>query len=102
MPKEILTLLSQTHPYDSLPHDYLAELAGQVNRSMAKAGAVIYHAGAPLEALYLIVSGQVDINEPNGELVSILGPKNSFGERGLMRDGIAPVTATAVKPTELL
>ncbi len=102
MPKEILTLLSQTHPYDSLPHDYLAELAGQVNRSMAKAGAVIYHAGAPLEALYLIVSGQVDITEPNGELVSILGPKNSFGERGLMRDGIAPVTATAVKPTELL
>ncbi|MCV2876980.1 DUF294 nucleotidyltransferase-like domain-containing protein [Rhodobacteraceae bacterium XHP0102] len=102
MPKEIWTILSQTHPYDSLPPELLTELSQQITRSMAAAGAVIYRAGAPLEALYLIVSGQVDITEPNGDLVSILGPKNSFGERGLMRDGIAPVTATAAKPTELL
>ncbi len=51
------------------------------------AGAEIYAFGEPLDGLFLIESGRVEILDRNGALVSLLGPRNSFGERGLMRDG---------------
>jgi hypothetical protein len=30
--------------------------------------------------------GAVEVLEPSGGVVSLLGPRNSFGERGLMRE----------------
>ncbi|MDH3264777.1 MAG: DUF294 nucleotidyltransferase-like domain-containing protein, partial [Paracoccaceae bacterium] len=44
----------------------------------------------------------VDITDANGVQVSALGPRNSFGERGLSRDGRAMTTAKAVEPSSLL
>ncbi len=35
-------------------------------------------------------------------LVSLLGPRNSFGERGLMRDGLAVTTARVTEDAVLL
>ncbi len=55
-----------------------------------------------MSALCLILSGRIEITDEGGDLLSILGPRNSFGERGLLRDGIAPVTATATEDSEVL
>ncbi len=102
MTTDFAETLAQTHPYDSLPPDALEALAGVVAEAQFGPGDVIYASGETQKALYLILSGRVDITDGEGSLVSILGPKNSFGERGLMKDGLAVVTATATEPTRTL
>jgi len=98
----IRTFLESVHPYDSLPQDELARLAGSFGRREYPAGTEIYAAGDPLRGLYLIKRGAVEVIDRNGTLVSILGPRNSFGERGLLRDGLAVTTARASEDSVIL
>ena len=102
MTTEIAAILAQTHPYDVLTPEAREALARQTGTRTAAAGEVIYAIGKPVTHLCLILSGQVQITDEADDLLSILGPRNSFGERGLMRDGIAPVTATVTEDAELL
>ena len=81
---DILKFIGSVHPYDSLPRDELSRVAAAfVAREWAE-GAKVYRAGETLDGLYLIEGASVEITDPNGELVSILGRANSFGERGLL------------------
>ncbi len=98
----VAAFLETVHPYDSLPRDELARVAGSFGRREVPAGQEIYREGEPLEGLYLIKRGAVEVLDGSGALVSLLGPRNSFGERGLMRDGIAMTTARATEDAVLL
>ena len=98
----ILTFLESVHPYDSLPPDEMARVAASFGRSEFPAGTTIYAVGQPLTGIYLIKRGAVEVTDRNGVLVSILGPRNSFGERGLMRDGLALTCARASEDTVVL
>jgi CBS domain-containing protein len=98
----LLAFLETVHPYDSLPRDEMARVAASFSRMHHDATTVIYAAGQPLDGIYLILEGSVEVLEPSGGLVSLLGPRNSFGERGLMRDGIAVTTARATEGAEIL
>ncbi len=102
MPQSIRDILAQTHPYDSLPGAALDALAASVAEERFEAGQHVYRFGKPLAALYLIVEGRVDITDEAGQIVSILGPRNSFGERGLLRDGVAVTSARADDATRLI
>ncbi len=97
-----IAFLETVHPYDSLPQDELARVAGSFSRREYAPGEEIYHAGDPLRGLYLVKRGSVEVLDPSGGLVSLLGPRNTFGERGLMRDGIAVTTAQAVEESVVL
>ena len=98
----IITFLETVHPYDTLSKEDLARVAGVFDRREFAAGDEIYHTGHPMAGLFLVKRGSVEVLEPNGGLVSLLGPRNSFGERGLMRDGFAVTTARATEPTVVL
>lgn len=102
MSTDIAAILAQTHPYDLLTPEERAELAAQAGKRTVTAGEIVYRIGQPVSELCLILSGRIEIADEGGDLLSILGPRNSFGERGLMRDGIAPVTATATEDSVLL
>lgn len=102
MTTDIRTILATTHPYDILPEDLRAGLASEIDVFDIAAGQVVYAKGEVLTHLYLIVSGRIDITDQNGEILSILGPRNSFGERGLMKDGRGAATATATEASQLL
>jgi CBS domain-containing protein len=102
MPIDIPAILASTHPYDILPEDQRAALAGEVMIRDVAPGEVIYAKGAVLTHLYLILSGRIDITDAGGDILSILGPRNSFGERGLMKDGLGAATATASDAGQLL
>ncbi len=99
---EVFSFLQSVHPYDSLPPDELARVAASFSRREIPAVTEIYHFGAPLDGIYLIKKGSVEVQDSSGGLVSLLGPRNSFGERGLLRDGLAATTATAVEDCILL
>lgn len=98
----VQTFLQSVHPYDALPQDELARVVRSFGRRELAPGTVVYEVGDELEGLFLVETGQVEILDSNGALVSILGPRNSFGERGLMRDGRAATTARTTAPTRLL
>ena len=100
--KTIVGFLETVHPYDSLPQDELVRVAGSFSRREFAAGEEVYRAGEPLRGLYLVKRGSVEVLDPGGELVSLLGPRNSFGERGLMRDGLAVTTARVTEDAVLL
>ena len=98
----IIGFLETVHPYDTLPRDELARVAGSFSRREFQAGEEVYHAGEPLKGLYLIKRGTVEVMEPSGQVISLLGPRNSFGERGLARDGLAVTTARVTEDAVLL
>jgi len=99
---KIIDFLHSVHPYDTLPPNELARVASCFDRNEVPAGTVIYSVGDPIAAVWLVKSGAVEVTDTNGALVSILSPRNSFGERGLLRDGHAVTTATATAPSVLL
>ncbi|WP_208349474.1 DUF294 nucleotidyltransferase-like domain-containing protein [Pseudaestuariivita rosea] len=98
----IADFLGNMQPYDRLPTDALTQIADQMQRLDIAQGDAIYHAGEPMPGLYVITRGQVTVRDQNDVQISVLGPRNSFGERGLMRDGMAVTTAHATEDSTLL
>jgi CBS domain-containing protein len=98
----VADFLETVHPYDSLPKDELARVARAFQSQSFSAGDPIYKLGDTLPGVFVIRSGSVEVTDANGVLVSILGPRNSFGERGLIRDGHAATHATAAAATVAL
>ncbi|MBO9455191.1 CBS domain-containing protein [Paracoccus sp. R12_1] len=94
--------IATVHPYDGLPRNELARVASSFSRRTYPAGAEIYHVGDLLPGLYLIEEGRVLVTDRNGDSVSELGPRNSFGERGLLRDGAAVTSAKAAEESVVL
>ncbi|MEM1429055.1 MAG: DUF294 nucleotidyltransferase-like domain-containing protein [Pseudomonadota bacterium] len=94
--------LATVHPYDSLAPDELARVADAFVDIRATEGTALYSAGETLRGLYLIVSGRIEVTDENGASVSLLANRNSFGERGLVRGGLAVTTARAVEDAHLL
>lgn len=99
---DLTRFLAAVHPYDALDAQALDALVPAFRVQSMAAGQDIYSQGVPLEGLYLIHTGAVDIRDQNGVLISQLGPRNSFGERGLARDGIAVTSAKTSTDSLLL
>lgn len=98
----VIGFLETVHPYDSLPRDELVRVAGSFSRREYAQGDTVYRLGEPLGGLFLVKRGSVEVSDGSGELISILGPRNSFGERGLARDGLAVTSARTAEPSVLL
>ncbi|MFI0397016.1 DUF294 nucleotidyltransferase-like domain-containing protein [Paracoccus jiaweipingae] len=99
---DILDFISGIHPYDALSRDELARVAGSFSRRDFAAGETVYRHGEPLSGLFLIDSAGVEVTDRNGGLVSVLGRGNSFGERGLMGDGLAVTSARVTQAGTML
>lgn len=96
----IRDFLSVRHPFDLLEPRELDRVAGTAHLRHHSRGAGIYAFGEPLEGLYLVLSGRVEITDADGAPISRLGSGGAFGERGLLRDGLAVTNAVALQPTE--
>ncbi|MDJ0685264.1 MAG: DUF294 nucleotidyltransferase-like domain-containing protein [Alphaproteobacteria bacterium] len=102
LPAPLSQFLASLHPYDSLEEGDLARLSETCTAKDIEAGETIFSVGDPLTDLYIVVSGEVEILEPSGDQISLLGPRNSFGERALLASGVAGRTALAVAPSSLI
>lgn len=94
--------LASVHPYDSLPDAALADLSERCALAPFAAGETIFAIGHEVGNLYVIVEGEVDITDETGVQLSLLGPRNSFGERALLRNEAASRSATAVTDASLI
>jgi CBS domain-containing protein len=88
-------------PFDRLPPEVMSTLAIEVTRLCFAPGAAIYRAGDPMEALYLIHRGSVEMLAPGAHQPSVLGPGDFFGARSVLRTGRGATDATAIQRSEL-
>lgn len=96
------TILSYLHPYDVLSADTRALILDQSDWIDVPQGRPVYTLGDTLRGLYIIADGQVSVTDATDAPISLLGRENSFGERGLLKDGIAVTNATAQTDCRLL
>ncbi|UWQ92822.1 DUF294 nucleotidyltransferase-like domain-containing protein [Aliisedimentitalea scapharcae] len=99
---DLTRFLASVHPYDSLSADVLDTLAPCFDLVEVAPGDQVYALGDELAGLYLVHHGEIEVSDENNMPVSILGARNSFGERGLTRGGIAVTSAVATQPSVLL
>ncbi|WP_425038191.1 DUF294 nucleotidyltransferase-like domain-containing protein [Primorskyibacter sp. S187A] len=94
--------LRSVHPYDALAAEEFSGIYRAFLPLDVAAGEAIYGLGDELPGLFLIVTGEIEVTDANGVQVSALGPRNSFGERGLLREGRAVTAARALSDAQLL
>ncbi|MBC7131693.1 MAG: CBS domain-containing protein [Roseovarius sp.] len=97
-----IEVLCRAAPFDALPEALRADLAPDLARVVLAPGEVLFATGDRLGGLYLVETGALDIETGGHEPVSRRGPGDMMGERGLLRDGTALLTARAVEPTRLI
>ncbi|WP_420333341.1 DUF294 nucleotidyltransferase-like domain-containing protein [Roseibium sp.] len=99
---QILGFLKSLHPYDALSHDVQEKLAERFEVRHVEPDTHIYKFGEQLPGLFVIYEGGVKIRDENSVVVSHLVHRNTFGERGLLKDGAAATSAQADEASVLL
>lgn len=102
LPDALIPFLASVHPYDTLPESDLVALAKECWLDAYKTGATIVTFGETADVLNIVVTGEIEITDGTGVQLSILGPRNSFGERGLLRGESAYCTATATNDASVI
>jgi CRP-like cAMP-binding protein len=98
-----IELLAKSNLLRHLPPEAIEDVLTRVTRRKLKAGEILFHAGAPGDALYIVAEGEVSVLQPAhcGEVeasIAKLGPGAAFGEMALLSG--APRTATIRAETE--
>src|SRR5216683_1332569 len=100
---EKLALLSNCDLLRHLPAEQIEPLLDRVQEREAKAGEIVFRTGDPGDALYIIVSGGVEVlNGSDQRTIAELGDGQAFGEMALLSDGTRTATIRAKTDTRLL
>ncbi|TCL09072.1 CBS domain-containing protein [Shimia isoporae] len=99
---QITRFLRSVHPYDALPPDALPDLAASFDVWEVEKDFAVYDLGEKLAGLFIVYEGVIEVRDENDVVVSHLGLRNSFGERGLLRNGMAVTSARAEEHALLL
>ncbi|GAB5431525.1 MAG: DUF294 nucleotidyltransferase-like domain-containing protein [Epibacterium sp.] len=102
LPAALTQFLASVHPYDSLPDPVLAHVAQQCALHNVAVDERLFSLGDTVSSLYIIVSGEIEITDEAGVQLSILGSRNSFGERALLRGERASRSARATSASEVI
>lgn len=78
VPEERIRCLKDVELFDGLGLDALSEVASRMIEEEHPAGHVLVSSGAPLHALYVVVSGAVELGE--GTSSHRIGATGTFGE----------------------
>ena len=67
------------------------------------AGEAVIRAGAPADALSIVIAGQLQVRAPGATVpISVVGPGQHVGDMSFVDDGAAAVDVVAVAPSRLL
>ncbi|MGK7652273.1 DUF294 nucleotidyltransferase-like domain-containing protein [Roseovarius sp. B08] len=99
---DLTQFLRSVHPYDSLDDGDLLQLATRCDDAAYAAGTHVFNLGDTVDSLYIVVTGEIEITDEADVQLSLLGPRNSFGERALLREDVASRTATARSDSTLI
>jgi CRP-like cAMP-binding protein len=104
--KDLIALVSKCDLLRHLPPDDIEDILPLVQTRTVKRGDILFHAGAPGDALYIVGRGSVEVL-PAGENVTaqpiaVFGEGQAFGEMALLTGGPRTATVRAVENSQLL
>ncbi|KAJ56356.1 histidine kinase [Actibacterium mucosum KCTC 23349] len=102
LPDHLIQFLASVHPYDRLPEPAFTALAELCEAETFATQDTVFQIGDDIASLYIVAEGEVEITDEAGIQLSILGPRNSFGERALLRGQSAQRVATATRDSTLI
>lgn len=103
--RELIELLSKCDLLRHLPPEGIESIFPYIRKRHLKAGEILFHAGDPGDALYIVAKGQVDVLADSGEnarSIARLGEGHAFGEMALISGGTRTATIRAVDGTDLM
>jgi len=100
--QELIGLLSRCDLLRHLPPQEIERLLPLIRECAIAAGSVLFRAGDPADALYIVADGEVDILGADGEPIARLKPGEAFGEMALLHGGERTATVRATADTKLL
>jgi aspartate ammonia-lyase len=103
--EEILRVLRSSDIFAGLADATVERLAPAAQWRELEAGEVLYRAGLPREALYLLVEGRLEVvreHDEEVERLSVLGPGAALGEGALLHSAAHSTTARAMSRLRFL
>ena len=107
--KGLIGLLAKCDLLRHLPAEAIEQILPSVRERRIDAGQVLFRAGDPADALYIVARGSVQVvaDSPGdcrgvGAVIAELGPGAAFGEMGLISGGARTATIRSVTGAELL
>jgi di/tricarboxylate transporter/CRP-like cAMP-binding protein len=101
----VVTTLRTVSLFAELPREVLARLVSEFDELEFPAGRTVFSQDDPGDALYVVVSGAVEVRGERGgqgERVAVLGPGDCFGEMALVTGDPRSATVVALADTRLL
>jgi zinc transporter ZupT len=98
----IIKLLSKCDLLRHMPAQAIGDLLPVVRRRDLAAGKVLFRAGDPGDALFIVSKGRVQIEAESGSSIAELGEGEAFGEMALLSGGVRTATAVPLTDVELL
>ncbi len=101
----VVTTLRTVALFAELPREVLARLVSEFDELDLPAGRTVFSQGDPGDALYVVVSGAVEVRgerDGQGERVAVLGPGDCLGEMALVTGDPRSATVVTLSETQLL
>ena len=101
----VVTTLRTVSLFADLPREVLARLVSEFDELDVAAGQTVFSQGDPGDALYVIVSGAVEVRgerDGRSERVAVLGPGDCLGEMALVTGDPRSATVVTLSATRLL
>jgi CRP-like cAMP-binding protein len=102
---ERIKLLSSCDLMRHLPADQIEPILHSVRDRALKLGEILFRAGDPGDALFIVAKGNVEVLKDGGldtDAIAVLGPGHAFGEMALLSGGARTATIRAAEDTQLL
>jgi CRP-like cAMP-binding protein len=103
--RELIELLSKCDLLRHLPPEGIEGILPYIRKRPLKAGEILFHAGDPGDALYIVAKGQVEVladSSAKARPIAQLGPGHAFGEMALISGGTRTATIRATGATDLV
>ena len=96
-----IRVLARLPAFRELEVEALKLIALSAETRILRAGGVLFRAGEPAESGFILLSGSMELETPQGK-VALVRPPTLLGETALLAETDRPGTATAREPSGVL